>query len=126
VGSRLKLRDAIEAAQKADVVTYVLLISDPQYPSNYGDMTSCQSKPAAGSLWSNHPDKLDKAFAEIAAELRSQYSLGTARRTLVMTGAIADSKSNLRTAIKFRRAKDITLPRKPQQPSKNTCYWRGT
>jgi hypothetical protein len=38
VGSRLKLRDAIEAAQKADVVTYVLLISDPQYPSNYGDM----------------------------------------------------------------------------------------
>jgi len=33
-GSRLKLRDAIQAAQKADVVCYVLLLSDPQYGSD--------------------------------------------------------------------------------------------
>jgi len=76
VGSRLKLRDAIEAAQKADVVTYVLLISDPQYPSNYGDMNKLSEQTGGRIIVVNHPDKLDKAFAEIAAELRSQYSLG--------------------------------------------------
>jgi VWFA-related protein len=76
VGSRLKLRDAIEAAQKADVVTYVLLISDPQYPSNYGDMNKLSEQTGGRIIVVNHPDKLDKAFAEIAAELRSQYSIG--------------------------------------------------
>jgi VWFA-related protein len=74
-GSKLKLRDAIEAAQKADVVTYVLLISDPQFQSNYGDMGKLAEQTGGRVIVVNHPDKLDKAFAEIAAELRSQYSI---------------------------------------------------
>src|SRR5215469_6073280 len=37
-GSRLKLRDAIEAAQKADAICYVLLMHDPQYPVGYSEM----------------------------------------------------------------------------------------
>jgi VWFA-related protein len=75
-GSKLKLREAIEAAQKADVVTYVLLISDPQFSSNYGDMSKLSEQTGGRIIVVNHPDKLDKAFAEIAAELRSQYSIG--------------------------------------------------
>src|SRR5947209_12303204 len=47
-GSRLKLRDAIEAAQKADTICYVLLLSDPQYGSDYGVMqigrASCRER----------------------------------------------------------------------------------
>jgi len=76
VGSKLRLKDAIEAAQKADVVAYVLLITDPMYPSNYGDMSKLAEQTGGRIITVRGPDKLDKAFAEIAAELRSQYSLG--------------------------------------------------
>ena len=76
VGSKLRLKDAIEAAQKADVVAYVLLITDPMYASNYGDMNKLAEQTGGRVITVNRPDKLDKAFAEIAAELRSQYTLG--------------------------------------------------
>jgi VWFA-related protein len=76
VGSKLRLKDAIETAQKADVVSYVLLITDPMYPSNYGDMNKLCEQTGGRVIEVRNPDKLDKAFAEIAAELRSQYSLG--------------------------------------------------
>src|ERR1041385_1220237 len=76
VGSKMRLKDSIEAAQKADVVTYVLLITDPMYPSNYGDMSKLAEQTGGRIIPVRGPDKLDKAFAEIAAELRSQYSLG--------------------------------------------------
>ena len=76
VGSKLRLKDAIEAAQKADVVTYVLLITDPMYSSNYGDMSKLAEQTGGRIITVNRVDKMDKAFAEISAELRSQYSLG--------------------------------------------------
>lgn len=76
VGSKLRLKDAIEAAQKADVVSYVLLITDPRYPSNYGDMNKLCEQTGGRVIEVRNPNKLDKAFAEIAAELRSQYSIG--------------------------------------------------
>jgi VWFA-related protein len=76
VGSKLRLKDSIEAAQRADTVAYVLLITDPMYPSNYGDMSKLVEQTGGRIISVNRPDKLDKAFAEIAAELRSQYLLG--------------------------------------------------
>jgi VWFA-related protein len=75
VGSKLRLKDAIEAAQKADVIAYVLLITDPGFPSNYGDMNKLTEQTGGRIIEVRNPDKLDKAFAEISAELRSQYSL---------------------------------------------------
>ncbi len=76
VGSKLRLKDAIEAAQKADVVTYVLLITDPMYGSNYGDMSKLAEQTGGRIIRVNRVDKMDKAFAEISDELRSQYSIG--------------------------------------------------
>ncbi len=75
VGSKMRLREAIEAAQKADVIAYVLLITDPMFPSNYGDMSKLCEQTGGRIIEVRNPDKLDKAFAEIAAELRSQYVL---------------------------------------------------
>jgi VWFA-related protein len=75
VGSKLRLKDSIEAAQRADTVAYVLLITDPIYPSNYGDMSKLCEQTGGRIITVSRPDKLDKAFAEIAAELRSQYLL---------------------------------------------------
>ncbi len=76
VGSKLRLKDSIEAALRADTVAYVLLITDPMYPSNYGDMSKLAEQTGGRIITVSRPDKLDKAFSEIAAELRSQYLLG--------------------------------------------------
>jgi VWFA-related protein len=76
VGSKLRLKDAIEAALRADTVAYVLLITDPMYPSNYGDMSKLAEQTGGRLITVSRPDRLDKAFSEIAAELRSQYLLG--------------------------------------------------
>jgi VWFA-related protein len=74
-GSQSRLKDALEAAQKADVICYVLLLFDPRYGSDMGDMNHLAEQTGGRAISVGNPDKLDKAFAEISAELRSQYSL---------------------------------------------------
>ena len=75
-GSRLKLRDALEAAQKADVICYVLLMYDPRYGSDMSDMSHLAEQTGGRAISVGRTDKLSKAFSEISNELRSQYSLG--------------------------------------------------
>jgi len=83
-GSRLKLKDAIEAAQKADAICYVLLIADRGFYGLGGMGYSGDSEmkkltqETGGRVIDvgNKMDKLRKAFDEIAAELRSQYNIG--------------------------------------------------
>ena len=65
VGSKLRLKDAIEAAQRADAVAYVLLITDPMYPSNYGDMSKLAEqtggriiRSAIRTSWTRHLPRL--------------------------------------------------------------------
>lgn len=75
-GSRIKLREAIEAAQKADVICYVLLMFDPQYGSDMHDMSQVAEQTGGRAISVGKPEKLGKAFDEISNELRSQYSIG--------------------------------------------------
>lgn len=75
-GSQLKLRDALEAAQKADVICYVLLMFDPHYGSDMPDMSHLTEQTGGRAISVGNPEKLGKAFTEISNELRSQYSLG--------------------------------------------------
>jgi VWFA-related protein len=75
-GSRLRLKDSIEAAQKADVIVYVLLISDPQYGSDPHEMGQMAEQTGGRVIVVNNPEKLHKAFTEISNELRSQYNIG--------------------------------------------------
>ena len=83
-GSKLKIKDAMEAAQKADAIVYVLLCADRGF---YGGMSLGYSgegemrkltEATGGRVINvgNKFDKLKEAFDQIAAELRSQYSLG--------------------------------------------------
>jgi len=82
-GSRLRVQDAIEAAQRADAVIHVLLISDPGF-YGFGGMgnpgPSVAKKMAddtGGRVIAVQSSKsLEKAFDEISEELRSQYVLG--------------------------------------------------
>jgi len=83
-GSKLKIQDAIEAAQKADAIIYVLLCADRGFYGSFGMGYSGESEmrrltEATGGRVINVGNKFDKlreAFDQIAAELRSQYNIG--------------------------------------------------
>ncbi|HTA24222.1 MAG TPA: VWA domain-containing protein [Terriglobales bacterium] len=79
-GSKVKIQDAIEAAQKSDAICYVLLIADRggMWGGFGGGEMNKLSKETGGRVIEvgNKFDKLKEAFDQIAHELRSQYNLG--------------------------------------------------
>jgi VWFA-related protein len=81
-GSRLKVQDAIEAAQKADSIAYVLLCADRGFYGGFGYSGESEmrrlTEQTGGRVINvgNKFDKLKEAFDQIAAELRSQYNIG--------------------------------------------------
>jgi VWFA-related protein len=81
-GSRMKIKDAIEAAQKADSICYVLLIADRGFYTGIGYSGDRQMKDLAQETGGRVIDvgrnekKLKEAFDQIAQELRTQYSVG--------------------------------------------------
>lgn len=81
-GSKLKIQDAIEAAQKADTICYVLLIADRGFYGGMGYSGDHEmrklTEETGGRLIDvgNNERKLQDAFDQIANELRSQYSIG--------------------------------------------------
>lgn len=76
-GSKVNLHEAIEAAQRADTICYVLLVSDPSYPRNDGDMRKLTEETGGRTIDVGYrSDKMKEAFDRISEELRSQYSIG--------------------------------------------------
>jgi len=81
-GSQYKIRDAIEAAQKADTIVYVLLCADRGFYGYMGYSGDSEMKKLTSETGGrvievgNKPEKLKAAFDQISQELRSQYNLG--------------------------------------------------
>ena len=81
-GSRLRIQDAIEAAQKADTICYVILIADRGFYGGFGysgDSDMHKLAEATGGRVievGNKQEKLKVAFDQIQNELRSQYNIG--------------------------------------------------
>ena len=79
-GSQLKIRDAIEAAQKADTICYVILIADRggwYQGFGLGDMKKLAEETGGRVIEvGNNQQKLRAAFDQIQMELRSQYNVG--------------------------------------------------
>lgn len=92
-GSRLKLRDAIEAAQKADSIVYVLLCADRGFYGGFGysgegEMRKMTEETGGRVInVGNKFDKLRDAFDQIAKELRSQYNIGYTSTNTKMDGS---------------------------------------
>lgn len=79
-GSKLKIQDAIEAAQRADTVIHVILVADPN-SSGFGYIGGSVAKKMADETGGRvievrNEKKLQEAFDQISEELRSQYTLG--------------------------------------------------
>ena len=81
-GSRTRIQEAIEAAQKADSICYVILIADRWFYGGMGYSGDREMKKLAEETGGrvinagNNQQKLREAFTQIANELRSQYNVG--------------------------------------------------
>ncbi|HEY6305161.1 MAG TPA: VWA domain-containing protein [Candidatus Angelobacter sp.] len=72
-GSKLKLKDAIQAAQKADAVCYVVLFSR----TIFGQMVNDLAEQTGGRVFTvRSVEKLEEALTQIERELHNQYSVG--------------------------------------------------
>ncbi len=92
-GSQLRIRDAIEAAQKSDSICYVLLIADRGFYGGFGYSGDSEMKKLANETGGrvievgNKMDKLKDAFDQIARELRSQYNIGYTPTNAALDGS---------------------------------------
>jgi VWFA-related protein len=79
-GSKMKIQDAIEAAQKSDSIVYVLEIADRGFIyQGFGEGNMRKLARETGGRVidvGNKMEKLRAAFDQISNELRSQYNIG--------------------------------------------------
>ena len=123
-GSRLKIKDAIEAAQKADAIVYVLLCADRGFYGSFGMGGGYSGEGEMRKLTEatggrvinvgNKFDKLREAFDQIAAELRSQYNLGYTPTNPVQDGGYRKLEVKSKQNYKIQcRAGYYATPREP-------------
>jgi VWFA-related protein len=78
-GSTTKLNESIAAAQKSNVIVYVILIADPGFYGGFGysgfSTMKRLTEQTGGRLINvgSNADKLEAAFGQIEDELRTQY-----------------------------------------------------
>ena len=83
-GSHVKLAEAIEAAQKSDLIIYSILYVDPSfyrgqgmaYSPGEGDLRKMSEDTGGHMFRVDRRTTLDSVFQEIQDEMRSQYSIG--------------------------------------------------
>jgi len=76
-GSKIRLEEAVEAAQRTDTVVHILLVADPHFGGGNGGVARKITDETGGRTISVNSEKhLAEAFDQISEELRSQYTLG--------------------------------------------------
>jgi VWFA-related protein len=75
-GSKVRIEEAIEAAQRTDTVVHILLVYDPRYGANSGAAKRITEETGGRMIVANSEKHLAEAFDQISEELRSQYTLG--------------------------------------------------
>lgn len=82
-GSKANLQKSIEAAEKADVIVYSIVVSDPEFYSLMGgsyhggaSVRKLAGETGGRTIRVKSIDQIGQAFRQIARELRSQYLLG--------------------------------------------------
>jgi VWFA-related protein len=74
-GSKTSRSTAIEAAQKADAIVYSIYYHDPEYFSDPGVLKRISDETGGRMYEVGRDTNLDKIFAQIEEELRTQYSI---------------------------------------------------
>jgi VWFA-related protein len=94
-GSRLKLTDAIEAAQKADAIIYSIYYADRGFygggmvfgHAGNGDLRRMSEETGGRMFEVGRRTTLDDIFRQIQEEMRSQYSIGYVPTNSVKNGS---------------------------------------
>ena len=73
-GSKLKLQDAIEAAQRTDTVVHILLVATDG--GDQGVAKKLTDETGGRMIVVRNEKNLEQAFDQISEELRSQYTIG--------------------------------------------------
>jgi VWFA-related protein len=125
IGSSADIKKAVEAAQRADIIVYALLVADRRYYTSqgyetyHGDQRMRRlAKETAGGFIDIRSDakRLDQAFERIELELRKQYSLGYVSSDQRHDGKFRKIKISARHGyqIQARRGYYAPSPRPPQ------------
>lgn len=75
-GSKVRIEEAIEAAQRTDTVVHILLVYDRRFGANSGAAHKIADETGGRVIDVRSDKKMMQAFDEISEELRSQYTLG--------------------------------------------------
>jgi len=76
-GSKVRLEEALETAQRTDTVIHILLVSDPRFGGADWGVARKFADETGGRVVEVRSEKdLQKAFDQISEELRTQYTLG--------------------------------------------------
>jgi VWFA-related protein len=76
-GSRVKLEEAIESAQRTDTVIHILLVADRRFGGGRPDVAHKLAEETGGRMIVvNSEKRIEEAFDQISEEMRSQYTLG--------------------------------------------------
>jgi VWFA-related protein len=93
-GSKANLKKCIEAAEKADLIVYSVVVSDPEFysllDSTYHGGTSVRTlarETGGRTIRVKSFEQIGPAFEQIARELRAQYRLGYAPSNLRHDGS---------------------------------------
>ena len=76
-GSKVRIEEAVEAAQRTDSVIHILLVADPHFGGGNGGAAHKLTDDTGGrTIVVNSEKHLAQAFDQISEELRMQYTLG--------------------------------------------------
>ena len=76
-GSKMRIEQAVEAAQRTDTVIHILLVADPHFGGGNGGAAHKMTDDTGGrTIVVNSEKHLAQAFDQISEELRMQYTLG--------------------------------------------------
>jgi len=75
-GSKVRIEEAVEAAQRTDTVIHILLVIDPRYGGNVGAAHRLADDTGGRVISVRSNKNMEDAYDQISEELRSQYTLG--------------------------------------------------
>jgi VWFA-related protein len=115
-GSQTRNRQAIEAAQKADSIVYVIMIADRGFYGGFGYSGDKEMKKMAEETGGrvinagNKPEKLKEAFDQIANELRSQYNVGYTPTNSARDGSFRKVEVRVKSGLKVQARQGYYAP----------------
>jgi len=101
--STIKIREAIERTWRSEVIVYAIGIGDPAFGVDSGVLKKITAETGGRAFFPRSEEDLDKAFAQIDEDLRSQYVLAYTPSN----GAKDGSFRTIQLRVKTR--KDLTV-----------------